>query len=507
MRTWRKTFYDTNRLKHPAQRMFHSAWAELRGERIWLTRTIAGELSRERLERGDADELAAARAARQARGAAAGGRRYENELWWLDQMCGGQGIMRVHAVEEEEARRIEDARRSLDDHFAGSTGGIQGVRGEADAAILCEVLASGGSVVLTQNIVSMRHDLINEWAMEYAEERRLEPRELVLEADATIAADAEREEGRSTLMQTVCGLLWSKEHGPGRIEADLPTYLELLERAELPLVATVVEDEVAQRRRRGTWTETLSQAGDQLPGRTRAQEETHPKFGGWGISSRAAAPRREGNLYLRAAGHVAAEVARWDTQGRRGYLRKTPRAEPAAEYREKGGRNRAREAVGRINKAIEMLGGPDHDEGVVTGAAYQAGVAAAREEIKTLQVRGRIELWEGARDEHQAWLRDLREAAGKPPPEWVRQMEGARRGGSGRQLRHMVATEGYAVQIEEEGRVVFQGPPVEGRAYWEGLVQARLVEPDEVPHYARTLEREARELRREIRRETGRAQA
>lgn len=160
---YRRTFVDRNRIVKITDRRFPAAWEELRGAKLWITETVAGECVRAR----SFDDLAAVRAApaRLCRNEAPGSMAAidaAQEVWWIDEWQSEAGIVGLRRLDAEQ-RRERDAllRRMVPEHFGCAD--TDEVEQLADARIVAETVTLGEELLLSSNFNRLEVGELNRW--------------------------------------------------------------------------------------------------------------------------------------------------------------------------------------------------------------------------------------------------------------------------------------------------------------------------------------------------------
>ena len=166
---YRRTLVDRNRILKVTDRRFHAAWEELRGAKLWITETVAGECVRAR----DFSDLGAVRAeaARLATTQPVGSMAAMDaaqEVWWLDEWAAPEGIVGLRRLDER-AMRARDAllAKMVPEHFGCAD--ADEVAELADARIVAETVVLKEELLLSSNFNRVDVDELNRWLRSHAQ--------------------------------------------------------------------------------------------------------------------------------------------------------------------------------------------------------------------------------------------------------------------------------------------------------------------------------------------------
>ena len=160
---YRRTFVDRNRIIKITDRRFHAAWEELRGARLWITETVAGECVRAR----DFADLATIRVvpAQLCRTEPPGSMAAMDaaqEVWWIDEWQSATGIVGLRRLDAgQKHERDALLRRMVPEHFACAD--TDEVEQLADARIVAETVTLEEELLLSSNFNRLELDEPNRW--------------------------------------------------------------------------------------------------------------------------------------------------------------------------------------------------------------------------------------------------------------------------------------------------------------------------------------------------------
>ena len=197
------------------------------------------------------------------------------DLWWIRQWENTQGNYRLQNLEEKDRKRVEAVIKAFDpDHFHVAP---QDIETHHDARIVAETLVLGGQVLLTSNVESMRHDMINAWVEENRERFGFATHEVLCKADETIERIAKRSRrGKVHLLKTVMA------HSGPKTRKSKPEKHSLKYKARCATCRRPfarVGEYCLEELREGRETRTLLEAVRQrLPVKMRMAERAHPQY-------------------------------------------------------------------------------------------------------------------------------------------------------------------------------------------------------------------------------------
>ena len=273
----RGVFPGSNRLWKVTQRWFHTAWQELLGEQLQICPTVGSELTRDVVVGNlEMSREAACDAIERNEPGGVIQQSAQWDLWWIRQWENAQSNYRLQHLEEKDRERVDAVIKAFDpDHFHVAP---QDIEAHHDARIVAETLVLGGQVLLTSNVESMRHDMINAWVEENRKRFGFATHEVLCKADETIERIAKRStRGKEHLLKTVMGAFWPEdtEAEAGEALVEVQSAVRNLPAAHLPRVGEYCLDEL----REGRETQALLEAARQrLPVKMRMAERAHPQY-------------------------------------------------------------------------------------------------------------------------------------------------------------------------------------------------------------------------------------
>ena len=469
-----RTYFDSNRLSGHTQRLFHAAWCEVQGHQAWIVPTVARELAREGENTQDLEDRL------QAQGNLSTAKDIRASLWWTREWKNPQGCFaRAQLDPPAQLRKdllleaIEAEGRPSHDPLAA----------DADAHIICEVLALGGRMLMTRNLLSIDHEQVNEWVRENHGRFGLATDRVIYDADEETVWQSLTPTGADRTLAAALGCVWREHENDAHTLAHrLTHYCHALGDAELPQTATWIDETVRRHIREGTWAEAVHKARAHQPVQARTAEERRAGWTGWRDFPRETAPAWR-NRYALAAEHLDKIHEAW---------RKNPDREPNLKMdtntegllREaKIGRALAQRVLKQAARSVRIARNVQtHDPSAST---YLMG--QARTELETaligLEQAGHPGLWypnpntERNRVEE---LKALRERA-TAIPQWIEAIEEHARHNP--QGRHALAVEEHGTWVvwntDEDIRKV--SPIADAKEYYEGLVIAGHTVPADVP--------------------------
>ena len=160
---YRRTFVDRNRIIKITDRRFHAAWEELRGGRLWITETVAGECVR---ARNFADlatiRVVPAQLCRTEPPGSMAAIDAAQEVWWIDGWQSATGIVGLRRLGAEQSRKRDALlRRMVPEHFACVD--TDEVEQLADARIVAETVTLEEELLLSSNFNRLELDELNRW--------------------------------------------------------------------------------------------------------------------------------------------------------------------------------------------------------------------------------------------------------------------------------------------------------------------------------------------------------
>ena len=287
---YRRTFVDRNRIIKITDRRFHAAWEELRGGRLWITETVAGECVRAR----NFADLATVRVvpAQICRTEPRGSMTAidaAQEVWWIDEWQSATGIVGLRRLGAEQ-RRERDAllRRMVPEHFACAD--TDEVEQLADARIVAETVTLEEELLLSSNFNRLELDELNRWLRTHGPGtgqrtgRRTEgPIHLV---DGYIKECMEQTEaGRTLGLKAVIAGFWPEDRSADEDEI-IASAVQATARmgkkgAHLNKTGAYLADRLTDLRWRNWIVQTIDEMRARGGERIQAAERRHPKHMAW----------------------------------------------------------------------------------------------------------------------------------------------------------------------------------------------------------------------------------
>lgn len=279
-----RTYLDQNRILHETDRRFHAADLEMAGGYVQIVPAVVERLAPRVIVGAwgiTESILREAENAFEARGQWESRRSVQAERWWMRQWRRREGLYRVRELsraEEAIAQRLLSRDGMPPECFPRAEGALHE---DNDARVIAQVLAVGGTLLITSNMAMVVEELLQEWFDRHHNQwPGMEPRRVVQQADVWLRRCWEHPAGPRVLTRSVLGAFWPEtgadtERVLERAEKGLnamakghfPTFAaEVLERLESK-PGEIAEDAAAVRR--------------SLPVRMRkAEEERRALFGG-----------------------------------------------------------------------------------------------------------------------------------------------------------------------------------------------------------------------------------
>ena len=208
-----RTFYDTTELVKPFARRLHATLTEIRGNKVRVSPTVAWELGKRGAIKspGTAISVAEAELQQKTPPLSEGQRsRLEREAWWAQQWLDRESVHEKVELSDKQMEIRDGLLGAITRHAFPKLGGVD-VSENRDSVIICEVMALEGELLLTHNINSIDHAIVNEWAIETGPRFGVRGQAVVTDADRYIATWAA--ESRTNAEQWIkAGLLtyWPK---------------------------------------------------------------------------------------------------------------------------------------------------------------------------------------------------------------------------------------------------------------------------------------------------------
>ncbi|MCY4509500.1 MAG: hypothetical protein OXG35_21430 [Acidobacteria bacterium] len=174
---------DTSEVRMAGPRKLHAAWAEVHNRKVLLPPTVCIELAWEavppdavngisqaehRLRNEDIDiqtEL-----------------RLEKQAWWANVWRDASSPYEaIELTPDQEKLKTEIAEQMTAECFNNAAG--HNIPEHRDTLIIAETLAVGGKLLLTSNIRSIKHDVVNEWTTKNGKKVGFKPQPVLYPAD------------------------------------------------------------------------------------------------------------------------------------------------------------------------------------------------------------------------------------------------------------------------------------------------------------------------------------
>lgn len=281
--SWHRLVFDSNRLKRPAQRDFHTTAQERAGAPVVVTERIAQELAglidphkvEESLEQ--AYEMICSPEACRDTLAKKGVKNAEYyvkaNIWWAEEWLRPDSPYRLRTLSDPEREKTNTLLESLleAEIFPGYND-LEEIYQLGDAVITCEAIALGRRYVITAD--EKRYmTALRQWGKELHEKGKTEHPDIIV-----IAENAYNQWGidhKGFACETVSTAFWpnDEEANPYRVEQRLHTMLDPLRRAKLGGIAELAIVEFNQSNHWPEWVEAMRPT---LPHKLRAARERHP---------------------------------------------------------------------------------------------------------------------------------------------------------------------------------------------------------------------------------------
>ena len=177
---------DTNELRYAGPRKLQAAWAEVHNRKVLLPPTVCIELAWEavppdavngrsqaehRLKHENVDDETKLRLKKQA--------------WWANMWRDANSpYQAVELTPKQEQLKNEIAEQITAECFKNAD--LYNVPEHRDTLIVAETLAFGGRLLLTSNIRSIKHEVVNKWAKENGSKLGFRPEPVIYPTDPTL---------------------------------------------------------------------------------------------------------------------------------------------------------------------------------------------------------------------------------------------------------------------------------------------------------------------------------
>lgn len=478
-REMNKVCLDTNRLSYEVPRRFHTAWLEISGGEVWIPPTVAYELSQQAPITRGAEE-AGRRTGRVWRPGGATSR----DEWWKRELEQGQGSYRELVLDA----KAEEIKRKVLQAWVGMgfvTGRTEDPWQEPDAHILAEVLVGGGSIVMTCNLKSIKHDELNDWLNDNRSAFGFSQGTLVVDADEETARQSCTGPGERRLLAASIIAV----QGERSLGEEVDEYCGRLGSAQLPRTASLLKGAVQD------WSRTGALArleGEVLAKdwKTRRATKIHPEFTGWGAGdSGNTMDGRWTSRYEYAVQYLQQALEAWKKGGReeRGLLRCVPSVAPGATKEHMQGKKVALDLVRRGPGAVLALARQRGGRGDLGEEAREEAEEQFHAVIREARREATPEWRWNESAEGKALIAEMRAKREKEGiPSWVAEQEGLpqvdAQGGI-----HVTVGGGRRVRLEDSDELA------------RGWAMGGKIPEDELPQYMRCLKRDAHEMQMEAR--------
>ena len=208
---------DTSELVRPVTRKLHAAWAELGGGKAAVPPTVAVELAPQASAPDAVDGKSLAERMLREQEETAGPRvleRLEQQAWWARQWRNPKSPFEIVGLNEEQEERCVELAEQIDPRCFPHAR-VAYVPEHRDTRIICESIVLDAKMLLTSNMRSINHDLVNEWAVANGTRLGFTPEPVVFPADATLVRRAHQPDGLKRLVAAGLIACWpDKDDAP-----------------------------------------------------------------------------------------------------------------------------------------------------------------------------------------------------------------------------------------------------------------------------------------------------
>lgn len=201
------TVVDTSELMRPTQRKLHAAWCELAGRPVLAPQSVARELAPLGADPTAIDGRSAAEALLHNLGPDIGARRITElrvQAWWAEMWRAPESPYRIVSLDEKQDELADRLLLAIDRRcFPTTEPGDIGQH--PDARIVCESVALGAKMLLTNNLRSIDRVEVNRWAVDNGAGYGFKPEPVLYQADAAFVGWTEDRAGLERWIQA--GLL------------------------------------------------------------------------------------------------------------------------------------------------------------------------------------------------------------------------------------------------------------------------------------------------------------
>ena len=270
-----RTYFDQNRLVGRTDRRFHATDIELAGGFVQIVPAVAARMTPQvRVGAWSFTEttLHQAEQIEARRGRMGEVRNLREQRWWARQWRRRNGLYRVRALSPAE------------DALAGRLLGRDGIPPECfpraegrladdnDAQIIAQVIAVGGTLLLTSNMVMVRDRMLQEWFDRHHNEwPGVQARQLVQRVDDLFCRWWQHRRGPGVLTRTALAAFWPEDVGasPELVRKHAEEGLESMARGHFPRFAPQVREHLQHAR---DITDQIETVRRNLPHRIRQAE-------------------------------------------------------------------------------------------------------------------------------------------------------------------------------------------------------------------------------------------
>ena len=200
---------DTSELVRPVPRKLHAAWAELGGGKAAVPPTVAVELAPQAVPPEAVDGKSLAERMLREQEKTAGPRvveRLRQQAWWARQWRDSDSPYEVVSLNEQQEDLCLQLAEEIDPRCFPHAKAAY-VPEHRDTRIICESIVLDAKMLLTSNMRSIKHGLVNEWAVANGTRLGFTPEPVLFLADATLVRWARQPGGLERLLagQGRCG--------------------------------------------------------------------------------------------------------------------------------------------------------------------------------------------------------------------------------------------------------------------------------------------------------------
>ncbi len=193
---------DTSELIRPVPRKLHAAWAELSGGKAAVPPTVALELAPQAVPPEAVDGKSLAERMLREQEKTAGPRvveRLRQQAWWTRQWRDADSPYEVVSLNEQQEELCLQLAEEIDPRCFPHAKAAY-VPEHRDTRIICESIVLDAKMLLTSNMRSIKHDLVNEWTVANGTRLGFTPEPVLFPADATLVHWARQPGGLERLL-------------------------------------------------------------------------------------------------------------------------------------------------------------------------------------------------------------------------------------------------------------------------------------------------------------------